>query len=140
MNWGRVLSETLLGVVVLVADVAYMAFDVPLDGLIDVREAVLSLAGLAAGCAVVAKAWGRVLWRLVVVLAKDVLVFLEVAGGRTVRLFGRKTGKRRKDTGSRPRRHGKDDGRHTINLPAHVVDLLKRKLERTLERLRLREG
>lgn len=140
MNWGRVLSETLLGVVVLVADVAYMAFDVPLDGLIDVREAVLSLAGLAAGCAVIAKAWGSVLWRLVVVLAKDVLVFLEVAGGRIVRLFGRKAGKRRKDAESRPRRRGKHDGKHVINLPAHVVDLLKRKLERTLERLRLREG
>ena len=140
MNWGRVLSETLLGVVVLVADVVYMALDVPLDGLIDVREAVLSLAGLAAGCVVVAKAWGSVLWRLVVVLSKDVLVFLEVAGGRIVRLFGRKAGKRRKDAGSRPRRRGKYDGKHVINLPAHVVDLLKRKLERTLERFRLREG
>lgn len=99
MNWGTVLAKTVLGLAILGVSVAYMTCDVPLDGMIDIREAVLSLTGLFAGLMVLAGAWLGVLWRLAVVLAKDVRVFLEVAGGRISDFLG----KRRKAPGKRPR-------------------------------------
>lgn len=77
MSWKSVLGKTLLGVGILFAAVIYMSFDVPADGRLDIRESVLSLFGLVVGFWILGETWGRLLWRLLRVLAKDVGVFAE---------------------------------------------------------------
>lgn len=77
MSWKSVLGKTLLGAGVLFATVIYMSFDVPADGRLDIRESILSLFGLIVGFWILGETWGRVLWNVLNVLAKDVVVFAE---------------------------------------------------------------
>lgn len=77
MSWKSVLGKTLLGVGVLFVTVIYMSFDVPADGRLDVRESILSLFGMVVGFWILGETWGRLLWRFLRVLAKDVGVFAE---------------------------------------------------------------
>lgn len=109
MNWKTVLSKTLLGLAILGATIVYMACDVPLDGMIDIRESILSLIGLLAGFVVLARTWGRVLWRLVLVLAKDVRMFLDMVSEMLVNLFSKVFGKRLKSAKKRFRNRGKSE-------------------------------
>lgn len=109
MNWKTVLSKTLLGLAILGATIVYMACDVPLDGMIDIRESILSLIGLLAGFVVLARTWGRVLWRLVLVLAKDVRMLLDMVSEMLVNLFSKVFGKRLKSAKKRFRNRGKSE-------------------------------
>ena len=77
MSWKSVLGKTLLGAGILFATVIYMSFDVPADGRLDIRESILSLFGLIVGFWILGETWGRLLLRLLRVLAKDVGVFAE---------------------------------------------------------------
>ena len=74
MSWKSVLGKPLLGVGILFATVIYMSFDVPADGRLDIRESILSLFGMVVGFWILG---GRLLLRLLRVLAKDVGVFAE---------------------------------------------------------------
>lgn len=77
MSWKSVLGKTLLGAGILFATVIYMSFDVPADGRLDIRESILSLFGMVVGFWILGETWGRLLLRLLRVLAKDVGVFAE---------------------------------------------------------------
>ena len=77
MSWKSVLGKTLLGVGVLFVTVVYMSFNVPADDRLDIRESILSLFGMVVGFWILGETWGRLLWRLLRVLAKDVGVFAE---------------------------------------------------------------
>ena len=77
MSWKSVLGKTLLGVGILFVTVIYMSFDVPADGRLDIRESILSLFGMVVGFWILGETWGRLLWRLLRTLAKDVGVFAE---------------------------------------------------------------
>lgn len=77
MSWKSVLGKTLLGAGILFATVIYMSFDVPADGRLDIRESILSLFGLIVGFWILGETWGRLLWKGLRILAKDVGVFAE---------------------------------------------------------------
>lgn len=77
MSWKSVLGKTLLGVGILLVTVIYMSFDVPADGRLDIRESILSLFGMVVGFWILGETWGRLLWKGLRILAKDVGVFAE---------------------------------------------------------------
>lgn len=84
MSWKSVLGKTLLGAGILFATVIYMSFDVPADGRLDIRESILSLFGLIVGFWILGETWGRLLWKGLRILAKDVGVFAETVFAETV--------------------------------------------------------
>lgn len=77
MSWKSVVGRTLLGAGILIMTVLYVSFDVPADGLLDIRESILTLIGFVAGFWILGVTWGRLLWKGLKVLAKDVGVFAE---------------------------------------------------------------
>lgn len=64
MRRGSWALGTLVGLGIVGASLLYMFLDVPLDGVIDIREAVLTLGGLALGVGILAVTWFGVLARM----------------------------------------------------------------------------
>lgn len=64
MRRGSGVFGTLVGVGIVGASLLYMFLDVPLDGVIDIREAALTLGGLALGVGILAGTWLGVLARV----------------------------------------------------------------------------
>lgn len=77
MSWKSVVGRTLLGLGVLALTVLYVSFDIPADGLLDIRESILTLIGFVAGFWILGVTWCRLLWKGLKALAKDVGVFAE---------------------------------------------------------------
>jgi len=77
VNWKSVVGRTLLGLGILALTIVYVSFDIPADGLLDIREAILTVIGFVVGFWILGVTWGRLAWKVLRILVKDVGVFAE---------------------------------------------------------------